>query len=114
MIETRGLTKVFLDKKRGKIRAVDKVSFTSKPGQIYGLLGANGAGKSSLARAISGLVTPCGGQVSFAGNDISRRSPHRIPRRCASHPRPRRYGMGGTLTPSPYKCPMSPAIPEAA
>ena len=44
------------------------------------MLGANGAGKSSLARAISGLVTPCGGQVTFAGQNISRRSPHRIRR----------------------------------
>ena len=43
MIEVRGLTKVFHDKKRGAIRAVDDVSFVCKPGQVYGLLGENGA-----------------------------------------------------------------------
>jgi len=46
MIEARGLSKRFHDKKRGEIRAVDNVSFTCQPGKIYGLLGANGAGKT--------------------------------------------------------------------
>jgi sodium transport system ATP-binding protein len=47
MIEALHLTKTFKDKKRGVITAVDNVSFTCRPGQIYGLLGANGAGKTT-------------------------------------------------------------------
>jgi len=46
MIDAVNLSKLFRDKKRGEIRAVDKVSFQCQPGQIYGLLGANGAGKT--------------------------------------------------------------------
>lgn len=47
MIETDNLTKTFKDKKRGIVRAVDGVTLRFKPGQIYGLLGANGAGKTT-------------------------------------------------------------------
>src|SRR5208282_5265541 len=58
MIETRGLTKLFQDKKRGQIRAVDHVSFTCRPGQIYGLLGANGAGKTTTLRMLAPSSNP--------------------------------------------------------
>ncbi len=58
MIETRGLTKVFRDKKRGEIRAVDNVSFVCNPGQIYGLLGANGAGKTTTLRMLATILEP--------------------------------------------------------
>ena len=67
MIETRGLTKVFRDKKRGEIRAVDNVSFVCKPGQIYGLLGANGAGKTTTLRMLLGLVRPDAGAALIGG-----------------------------------------------
>src|SRR5271156_4587881 len=71
MIETRGLTKVFLDKKRGPIRAVDKVSFTSKPGQIYGLLGANGAGKTTTLRMLATILEPTDGSATVCGYDVT-------------------------------------------
>src|SRR5947208_2528291 len=64
MIEARGLSKRFHDRKRGEIRAVDNVSFTCHPGRIYGLLGANGAGKTTsldvmTARAIITFISDC-------------------------------------------------------
>jgi sodium transport system ATP-binding protein len=70
MIETRGLTKVFQDKKRGAIRAVDKVSFTCKPGQIYGLLGANGAGKTTTLRLLATILEPTEGTAIVCGHDV--------------------------------------------
>jgi sodium transport system ATP-binding protein len=70
MIETRGLTKVFRDKKRGEIRAVDNVSFVCKPGQIYGLLGANGAGKTTTLRMLATILEPTDGTAIVCGHDV--------------------------------------------
>jgi sodium transport system ATP-binding protein len=70
MIETRELTKVFHDKKRGAIRAVDGVSFVCRPGQIYGLLGANGAGKTTTLRMLATILQPTGGTARVAGFDV--------------------------------------------
>jgi sodium transport system ATP-binding protein len=70
MIETRGLTKVFRDKKRGEIRAVDNVSFVCKPGQIYGLLGANGAGKTTTLRMLATILEPTNGTAVVCGHDV--------------------------------------------
>jgi sodium transport system ATP-binding protein len=70
MIETRGLTKVFRDKKRGEIRAVDNVSFVCKPGQIYGLLGANGAGKTTTLRMLATILEPTDGTAVVCGYDV--------------------------------------------
>jgi len=70
MIEARGLSKVFHDKKRGQIRAVDNVSFTCKPGQIYGLLGANGAGKTTTLRMLATILEPTDGTAVVCGHDV--------------------------------------------
>src|SRR5947209_4918761 len=70
MIEARGLSKRFHDKKRGEIRAVDNVSFVCKPGQIYGLLGANGAGKTTTLRLIATILEPTDGTAVICGHDI--------------------------------------------
>ena len=85
MIETRGLTKTFKDKKRGEIRAVDNVSFVCKPGEIYGLLGANGAGKTTMLRTISGLMHPRSGRIYFQGEAIEWTRPHQLIRRGIAH-----------------------------
>ena len=70
MIVANGLTKIFKDKKRGKIRAVDNISFTCRPGEIYGLLGVNGAGKTTTLRLIATMLKPTGGTAEIAGFDI--------------------------------------------
>jgi len=71
MIEARHLTKIFQDKKRGAIKAVDDVSFTCRPGRIYGLLGANGAGKTTALRLLATLLQPTAGSASVAGHDVA-------------------------------------------
>lgn len=70
MITTQNLTKVFQDKKRGEIRAVDSVNIECKPGRVYGLLGLNGAGKTTLMRLLSTSFKPTSGTAQVAGFDI--------------------------------------------
>lgn len=70
MIEARHLTKTFPGKKRTTVRAVDDVSFTCRPGQIYGLLGANGAGKTTTLRLLATLLKPSSGDATVAGHGI--------------------------------------------
>jgi ABC-2 type transport system ATP-binding protein len=57
------LTKVF----GGKIRAVDRLSFTVEPGSVTGFLGPNGAGKTTTLRMVLGLVRPTGGHATIGG-----------------------------------------------
>ena len=64
----------------GEASALNGVSFSIGSGTVLAVLGANGAGKSSLARAISGLVPPSGGKVVFAGQETTSWSPDRIRR----------------------------------
>ena len=54
----------------GSVRAVSNVSITVGEGEAVGLLGANGAGKSTTLRAISGLVRPTSGTITFRGKNI--------------------------------------------
>jgi sodium transport system ATP-binding protein len=70
MIEARGLSKRFQDKKRGEIRAVDHVSFACQPGKIYGLLGANGAGKTTTLRMLATILEPTDGTAVVCGYDV--------------------------------------------
>ena len=72
MIEVHQLTKIFQDRKRGAIRAVDGVSFRAAPGRIYGLLGANGAGKTTTLRLLATLLRPTAGTATVAGFDVAR------------------------------------------
>ena len=69
VIETRQLTKVFRDRKRGEVRAVDGVNLRCEPGRIYGLLGANGAGKTTTLRLLATLLKPTAGTALVAGCD---------------------------------------------
>jgi branched-chain amino acid transport system ATP-binding protein len=62
----------------GVARALFGVSFDVPAGSVTAVLGANGAGKSSLASAIAGVVTPRGGTIEFAGQDITGWSAHRV------------------------------------
>ena len=62
----------------GKIHALRGISFTVRQGQIVTLLGANGAGKSTTLRTISGLNRAARGTITFLGKDITRSAPHDI------------------------------------
>jgi ABC-2 type transport system ATP-binding protein len=64
-IEARELIRDF-----GKFRAVDRVSFQVKPGEIFGLLGANGAGKTTVIKMLNGILSPSGGEGWVAGADM--------------------------------------------
>jgi sodium transport system ATP-binding protein len=70
MIKTFNLSKIFQDKKRGEIRAVDDVNIECKPGKIFGLLGLNGAGKTTLMRLLSTVLKPTSGTAKVNGFDI--------------------------------------------
>ncbi len=69
---------VDLEVKYGEARALSGVSFSVGRGRVLAVLGANGAGKSSLAAAIAGVVKPSGGRISFAGKEIAGWPSHRV------------------------------------
>jgi branched-chain amino acid transport system ATP-binding protein len=69
----------------GAIRAVRDISLTVEEGEIVTLIGANGAGKSTILRAISRLLPQRAGTIAFAGADISRLAPDRVVRRGIAH-----------------------------
>ena len=62
----------------GMIQAVHNVSFEVKQGEIVSLIGANGAGKTTILRTISGLVRPSNGQIIFEGKDMENAAPQKI------------------------------------
>jgi sodium transport system ATP-binding protein len=70
MIEAHHLVKRFRDKKRGTVCAVNGVSFSCRPGEIYGLLGANGAGKTTTLRMLATILAPSEGTAIVAGYDV--------------------------------------------
>ena len=69
----------------GAVQALRNVSLHVEEGEIVALLGANGAGKSSLLRAVSGLARISKGRISFTGTRIDRMKPHRIVAAGVSH-----------------------------
>jgi branched-chain amino acid transport system ATP-binding protein len=62
----------------GKVEAVRELSLTVAEGELVTLIGANGAGKTSTLKAISGLLPPVAGRIVFRGEDITRASARRI------------------------------------
>jgi len=69
----------------GKIDVLHDVSIALEEGQLCAIVGANGAGKTSLLLAISAILPKRGGSVRFAGDDITRLSSHAIVRRGLIH-----------------------------
>ena len=63
----------------GVIQAIKDVSFEVNEGEIVALIGANGAGKTSIMKTVSGLLHSQGGSIIFDGQDISKLSAHKIP-----------------------------------
>jgi branched-chain amino acid transport system ATP-binding protein len=67
-----------LVKRFGGFRALDGLSFTLKPGEVLGLVGPNGSGKTTCINVISGLHAPDGGSIRFAGRAIGGLPSHRL------------------------------------
>ena len=80
MLETKNLNVAY-----GSIAAVRDLSISVPKGGIVTLIGANGAGKSTTLRAISGILRSAGGSIHFDGEDITHLSPHKIVERGLSH-----------------------------
>ena len=68
-VHTESLTKVF-----GSIRAVDGVTFDIERGEVFGMLGPNGSGKTTTIRMLCGLLTPTSGTAIVAGFDVRTQS----------------------------------------
>ncbi len=82
----------------GEIHALRGIGFEVREGQVVALLGANGAGKSTSLRTISGLVPARRGKVTFLGQDITRMPAHRIAQLGLVHvPEGRRIFKGMTI-----------------
>ena len=69
VIQAKNLTKKF-----GDFTAVDAITFEVRAGEIFGFLGANGAGKTTAMRMLNGLLMPTGGEGRVAGYDVYRES----------------------------------------
>jgi ABC-2 type transport system ATP-binding protein len=66
-IDARDLTRTF-----GAFTAVDHITFNVRIGEVFGFLGANGAGKTTAIRILTGLLAPNGGTATVAGFDVAR------------------------------------------
>src|SRR6202021_2168610 len=69
----------------GSVPAISNVGIQIGEGEAVGLLGANGAGKSTTLRVISGLVKLTSGAITFAGTDLASLPPYRIPELGIAH-----------------------------
>jgi branched-chain amino acid transport system ATP-binding protein len=76
VLEVRGLCKSF-----GAIRAVDDVSFAVMPGEIFGVIGPNGSGKTTVFNAVLGQIAPSAGTIALLGRDVTELSPRQLSRR---------------------------------
>jgi len=70
-IEARGLTKSYVDPKRGRVEALRGLDLACKQGEIYGLLGPNGAGKTTTLRILATILAPTSGTARVAGIDVA-------------------------------------------
>jgi len=75
VLETAGLTKSF-----GGIVAVDDVTVAIRPGEIVGIVGANGAGKTTFVNLITGYLAPDRGRITYLGRNITARPPQEVTR----------------------------------
>jgi D-xylose transport system ATP-binding protein len=66
LLATEGVSKAF-----GPVQALDRVDFEIRPGEVVGLVGDNGAGKSTFVKIISGIYSPDNGSFRFGGREVS-------------------------------------------
>lgn len=79
----------------GAIEAIHNISFSVEEGEIVSLIGANGAGKTTILKTISGLIQPTSGQVSYYDKAIERESAKQIVKERISHVPEGRHVFGG-------------------
>ncbi|HEX6209297.1 MAG TPA: ATP-binding cassette domain-containing protein [Methylomirabilota bacterium] len=94
VIEARGLTRTYA---RGRIRAVTDVSFGVDRGEVFGLIGPDGAGKTSVLQILAGVLRAHGGAVTVAGIDVLR-DPEEIKDRIGYMPQGLGLNLYDTLT----------------
>lgn len=75
LLEVNGLRKAF-----GGIVAVDDLSFTIREGEVFGIIGPNGSGKTTVLNLISGVYEPDRGQILFRGQSLTHKAPEEIAR----------------------------------
>lgn len=75
ILKVSGLYKNF-----GGVQAVSDLSFTLNPGELLGIIGPNGSGKTTAVNLITGFVKPTEGEIVFQGKDITGMAPHKIVR----------------------------------
>jgi simple sugar transport system ATP-binding protein len=71
LLEARGIVKSF-----GRVRALRGASFTVNAGEVVALIGDNGAGKSTMVKTLSGVLTPDDGEIRFEGRTVAIADPH--------------------------------------
>jgi branched-chain amino acid transport system ATP-binding protein len=76
LLQVTGLCKSY-----GAIRAVDDVSFEVMPGEIFGVIGPNGSGKTTMFNTVLGQLAPDAGSIVLDGEDITKLSPRQLSRR---------------------------------
>jgi len=81
----------------GAVHALQGVTLEVKTGEIVTLIGSNGAGKSTTLRAISGMIKPSGGTITFDGKSIAGLAPHTVVKRGIAHA-PEGRGIFANLT----------------
>ncbi|HEY7728984.1 MAG TPA: ABC transporter ATP-binding protein [Candidatus Eisenbacteria bacterium] len=89
-VDVRGLTRRF-----GPVVAVDAISFSVAPGELFGLVGPDGAGKTTTLRMLAGVLRPSGGDALLQGISVAR-DPERMKDRIAYMPQ--RFGLYADLT----------------
>lgn len=67
-----------LSKRFGGVKALRDVSFDVFPGDVLGIIGPNGSGKTTIVNSITGFIKPTSGKVFFKGKDITGKPPHKI------------------------------------
>ncbi len=71
LLELEDVHVTYRSRERGSVHAVAGVDLVVEPGEVVGLVGESGCGKSSLARVVAGLAAPSGGRVLFGGDEVT-------------------------------------------
>ncbi|MBC8790697.1 MAG: oligopeptide ABC transporter ATP-binding protein OppF [Tagaea sp. CACIAM 22H2] len=78
LLEVDGLVKTYLDRRGRRVQAVDGVSFTLATGEVLGIVGESGCGKTTLGRTAMRLLAPDAGSIRFEGTDIAKLGPRAL------------------------------------